>query len=66
MTLMVVDASVALKWFLRQRDNVPDVERALALRALGSTLISVYRRYYEKTRAEGQIGLLANWVRETQ
>jgi len=31
MILVVVDASVALKWFLRLRDDEPDVDRALAL-----------------------------------
>ncbi len=31
MTLVVVDASVALKWFLRPRDKEPDVDHALAL-----------------------------------
>lgn len=33
MTLLVVDASVALKWFFRLRGNEPDVDRALALLA---------------------------------
>ncbi|PIV88305.1 MAG: PIN domain-containing protein [Hydrogenophilales bacterium CG17_big_fil_post_rev_8_21_14_2_50_63_12] len=31
MTLAVVDASVAMKWFLRLRDNEQGVDRALAL-----------------------------------
>jgi predicted nucleic acid-binding protein len=139
----VVDASVALKWFFRLRDNEPDVERALALlmdiddariqmlqpahfiaevaavlarekpqeahddlldlinierrtidtpiihataldlairyqhhlfdtlyhavalHTPGATLITADQRYYEKVRSEGQISLLANWVRET-
>jgi predicted nucleic acid-binding protein len=33
MTLAVVDASVALKWFLRLRDNEADTDRALAILA---------------------------------
>jgi len=143
MTLVVVDASVALKWFLRLRDNEPDVARALALltdiddahielvqpahfiaevaavlarekpreahddlldlisiecRTLdtpdihataldlairyrhhlfdtlyhavalhppGATLVTADQSYYEKTKAEGQIILLAKWNRET-
>jgi predicted nucleic acid-binding protein len=142
MKWVVVDASVALKWFFRLRDNEPDVECALtllmdidetrtqmlqpvhfitevaavlarekpreahddlldlinierrtidtpdihttaldlafryqhhlfdtlyhavALNTPGATLITADRRYYEKARAEGQISLLANWVRE--
>jgi len=143
MTLLVVDASVALKWFLRLRDNQPDVERALALltgiddariqmlqpihfiaevaavlarekprqahddlldlidiecriidtpdihstavdlairyrqhlfdtlyhavalHTPGATLVTADRLYYEKSKAEGQIDLLAAWGQET-
>ena len=143
MSLVVVDAGVALKWFLRLHDNEPDVDRALALligiddariqmvqpahfiaevsavlarekphdahddlldlidierRTLdtpdihataldlairyrqplfdtlyhavalhnpGATLVTADRQYYEMTRTEGQISLLADWERET-
>ena len=63
--ILVVDASVAVKWYVQNAANEPDADlafdtlyHAVALQTPGGILVTADKVYYKKAKSLGQIQLL--------